>query len=341
VPAHPWRPRGALRGSAVTARAILLPVLTTLVVFVLGLATLLTAARYFTFSAERVGLALGMSPFAIGVLIVSAGTSLPELVSSVIAVTRGSPQIVVGNVLGANLSNLLLVTGAVAVVAGRQIRLGEQYILIDLHFLLGSALLLAMSLRDAGVSRVEGGFLLVAYVVYLLYLLKEGRTEKDLTLGLGEEAKQARRFPRGDVVVLVVASAFIYLGARFTIGSLEALALQVGIAPDLIALTLLSLGTTLPELVVSATAAREGRADVAVGNVLGSCVFNTLAVTGTASLVGPLVASDDMMSLPLPMFGSGALLFYLLTLDKNVSRWEGMLFLLLYGLFITEVARLA
>jgi cation:H+ antiporter len=314
--------------------------MTALALFAISLATLLTAARYFTRSAERVGLALGMSPFAIGVLIISVGTSLPELVSSVIAVTRGTSEIVVGNVLGANLSNLLLITGAVAVVAGRLLRLGEQYILIDLHFLLGAALLLAMSLRDGGMSRVEGGFLLGAYVVYLGYVLTEGRTEKALTIGLNADTPQAPRFPWADVVVLVVASAFIYLGARFTIGSLETLAMRMGIAPDLIALTLLSLGTTLPELVVSATAAREGRADVAVGNVLGSCVFNTLAVTGTAAMVGPLTATDDMLSLPLPMFGMGALLFYLLTLDKQISRWEGLLFLVIYGLFITEVARL-
>ncbi|MGD9602211.1 MAG: calcium/sodium antiporter [Gammaproteobacteria bacterium] len=309
-------------------------------IFAVSLATLLTAARYFTHSAERVGLALGMSPFAIGVLIVSAGTSLPELVSSVVAVLRDNSGIVVGNVLGANLSNLLLVTGAVAIVAGRQVKLGDQYILIDLHFLLGSALLLAMSLRDAAVSRIEAGFLLVAYVVYLLYLLKEGRTDKDLTFGLDDSARVAR-FPWRDVAVILAASAFIYVGARYTVGSLESMAVQLGIPPDLIALTLLSLGTTLPELVVSATAARRGRADVAVGNVLGSCVFNTLAVTGTAALVGPLGASEDMLVLPLPVFGMGALLFYLLTQDKQISRWEGMLLLTIYGLFMTEVVRLA
>jgi cation:H+ antiporter len=124
------------------------------------------------------------------------------------------------------------------------------------------------------------------------------------------------------------------------VSSLESLALQLGVAPAIIALTVLSLGTTLPELVVSATAARAGKADVAVGNILGSCVFNALAVAGTAALVGPVLAPEDMLSLPLPVFGASALLFYLLTLDKRVSRWEGMLFLLLYGLFIMEVARL-
>jgi cation:H+ antiporter len=316
-------------------------VLLSLLGFAVSLVVLIAAARSFTLSAERVGLALGMSPFAIGVLIVSAGTSLPELVASIVAASRGSSEIVVGNVLGANLSNLLLVMGAVAVAARRSIRLGEQYILIDLHFLLGAALLAALALRDGTVGRAEGLALLAAYSVYLVYLMREGRTEKDLTLG-GEAAaaRAASRFPRRDLGVLAVTSGLIYLGARYTIASLETVARLAGVGPDLVALTLLSVGTTLPELVVSASAARAGKADVAVGNVLGSCVFNTLAVMGTASLVRPLAATQDLLTLPLPVFGAAALLFYLLTLDKRVSRWEGMLFLLVYALFILEVARL-
>jgi len=326
---------GARRARPYTAR-----VLPSLLVFAASLALLLLAARYFTLSAERVGLALGMSPFAIGVLIVAAGTSLPELVASIVATSRGSSEIVIGNVLGANLSNLLLVTGVVAVAASG-VRLGEQYILIDLHFLVGSALLLALALRDGVLGRVEGLVLLVAFAVYLLYLIREGRTETDLTLGGDAAAERAPApFPWRDVVVLALGAGFIYLGASYTIASLETIARLAGVAPDLVALTLLSLGTTLPELVVSATAARAGKADVAIGNVLGSCVFNTLVVTGTASLVSPLVATQEMRELPLPVFGAGSVLFYLLTLDKRVSRWEGLLLLLVYAMFILEVARL-
>jgi cation:H+ antiporter len=172
-------------------------------------------------------------------------------------------------------------------------------------------------------------------------LTREGRTEKDLTIGIDTAAVRAAvRFPWRDVLVIGTAAGLIYLGARYTISSLESLALLAGVAPELIALTLLSLGTTLPELVVSAIAARAGKADVAVGNVLGSCVFNTLAVTGAASLVRPLVVTSDMLELPLPVFGAAALLFYLLTLDKRVSRWEGLLFMLVYALFVLEVSRL-
>ena len=312
--------------------------LLTLLTFAASLLVLLAAARFFTQGAERIGLALGMSPFAVGVLIVSVGTSLPELVASIVAANRGTSEIVLGNVLGANLSNLLLVMGAVAVAARASLRLGEQYILIDLHFLLGSVLLLALALRDGVVGRLEGVALLAAYAVYLLYLVREGRAEAEPTRG--GAAGPAPAVAWRDLLVLGACAALIYLGARYTISSLETIALRAGVSADLVALTLLSLGTTLPELVVSATAARAGKADVAVGNVLGSCVFNTLAVTGTASLVGPLQTTPELRELPLPVFGASALLFYLLTLDKRVSRWEGVLLLLVYGFFILEVARL-
>jgi cation:H+ antiporter len=313
-------------------------VLLALLAFAASLTLLVVAARLFTNSAERVGLALGMSPFAIGVLIVSLGTSLPELVASIVAASAGSTEIVIGNVLGANLSNLLLVTGAVAVFIPRSVRLGEQYILIDLHFLLGSVVLAAIALRDGTVGRVEGLLLIAAYSIYVTYLLKEGQGDPGVTGG-GDGSGRGG-FPVRDVLVAAATAVLIWLGARYTISSLETIARLAGVAPEIVALTLLSVGTTLPELVVSASAARAGKADVAVGNVLGSCVFNTLGVMGVASLVRPLQATPEMLGLPLPVFGAAALLFYLLTLDKRLSRWEGFLFLFVYALFILEVARL-
>src|SRR5262245_40779496 len=176
-----------------------------------------------------------MSPFAIGVLIVAAGTSLPELVASIVAASRGSSEIVIGNVLGANLSNLLLVTGVVAVAARAGVRLGEQYILIDLHFLIGAALLLALALRDGVLGRVEGLLLLAAFVVYMLYSVREGRTEAGLPLGGGAAiGREPTPFPWRDVLVLVLGAACIYLGARYTIASLETIAGLAGVAPDFV-----------------------------------------------------------------------------------------------------------
>lgn len=132
--------------------------------FAASLAVLLVAARFFTGAAERVGLRLGMSPFVVGVLIVAIGTSLPELVASILSVLAGTSEIVAGNVIGANITNLLLILGGAAVIvpAGR-ILLGEQYLFIDLHFLLGATVALGASMADGNVSRTEGVLLLTGY----------------------------------------------------------------------------------------------------------------------------------------------------------------------------------
>jgi cation:H+ antiporter len=308
-----------------------------LLLFVLGVAGLILAARLFTRSSEAIGLALGMSQFAVGVLIVSVGTSLPELVASLVAVGRGTSQIVAGNVLGANVSNLLLVLGAVAIAAPRALRLGEHYLFIDLHFLVASAFLIALSMWDGRVGRGEAVFLVLAYSLYVVYLLRAGRPASSTAGGTRSTRPGLRPL---DLVLAAAAAAAIYLAARLTITSLEAIATGLDVPPAVIAVTLLSLGTTLPELVVSAVAARHGKSDVAVGNILGSCIFNSLAVTGLAALVGPLEVPLEIVTLPLPVFVGGALLFYLLTQDKRVSGWEGALLVLLYGFFAVKVVRL-
>lgn len=304
-------------------------------IFAASLLLLLVAARLFTRAAEAIGLALGMTPFAVGVLIVSVGTSLPELVTSVVAALDGTSEIVAGNVLGANISNLLLVLAAVAMATPRGIRLGEQYLLIDLHFLVGSAFLLVLAMWDGEVGRGEGVFLLLTYALYVAYLLKEGGP---LEPGEPLHGGKQRAGPRlNDVALAVAAAGGIWLGARFTIESLERIATGLGVPPSLLAVTLLSLGTTLPELVVSAVAARQGKVEVAVGNILGSCVFNSLGVAGVAAVVSGIAVPQALLAVPVPVFGAGALLFYLLTLDKRVSRWEGALFALFYAFFAAKV----
>ena len=310
-----------------------------LLLFAASLALLLTAAKVFTRAAESIGLALGMTPFAVGVLIISVGTSLPELVTAVLAVRGGVSEIVAGNVLGANISNLLLVLAAVSMAAPRGVRLGEQYLLIDLHFLLGSALLLVLTMADGLIRRGEGIVLLLGYVLYTTYLLRDGQPNgksgaADLVGATGAHGVRLR-----DVAIAVGSAGGIYAGARFTLEALEQLAAGLGVPPAIVAVTLLSLGTTLPELVVSAVSARAGKPDVAIGNILGSCVFNALGVAGVGAVTGGVQVTDDVLGLPVPVYLAGTLLFYLLTLDKRVSRWEGALFALFYLLFILEVAR--
>mgnify|MGYP005836851257 CR=1 FL=1 len=308
-----------------------------------ALAVLLLAAKVFTASAERVGLALGMSPFAVGVFIVALGTSLPELVSSIIATSGGTSEIVSGNVLGANTANLLFILGVVAASSRRGIQLGEeQYIAIDLNFMVGSAVLLAMSMLDGAVGRLEAVVLVAAYLAYMGYLMTEGRSagaDADFSEVVGDDAKA--RVQLLDLLVLAAAGSGIYLSANATLDALVTLSARVGMSPAIASLTILSLGTTLPELAVSISAARAGRAEMAVGNILGSCIFNALGVVGVAALVGRVDVPPDLRRLPLPFFVASAALFYLLTQDKRVSRWEGVLFALLYLLLLAELGGVA
>lgn len=308
-----------------------------------ALAVLLVAAKAFTASAEHVGLALGMSPFAVGVFIVALGTSLPELVSSVLAVRQGTSEIVAGNVLGANTANLLFILGVVAATSPRGIRLGEQYIAIDLNFMVGSAVLVSMAMLDGDVERLEALVLVLAYVAYMGYLATEGRSDTadaEFSEARGDDPTQKPGIRMRDLVVLAAAGAGIFASANVTLEALLTVAARVGISPAIASLTILSLGTTLPELAVSISAARAGRAEMAVGNILGSCIFNALGVVGIAGLVGRVDVPADLARLPLPFFAASAVLFYLLTSDKRVSRWEGAMFILLYLMLLAELAGL-
>ncbi len=312
-----------------------------LLLFAASLALLLVAAHFFTGAAERIGLALGLAPFVVGVMIVAVGTSLPELVASVLSVRAGTSEIVAGNVLGANAANLLLVLGGVSAASRTpRITLGEQYIFIDLHFMLGGMVLLGAMMMDGLVSRLDGALLVAAYLAFVIYLVREGRTstaDADADAMLGGESRSITR----DAAILVAAGAAIYLGGDYTVQSLEQLATALAISPAVASITILSLGTTLPELVISLTAARRGQAELAVGNILGSCVFNTLAVSGVAALVGSVVVPAELLAFALPFVAVSTLFFYLLTQDKRISRWEGMLLLVMFAFFMLTLVQRA
>jgi len=215
----------------------------------------------------------------------------------------------------------------------RPVYLGEAYIAIDLHFLVGSAFVLGVVMFDGVVGRVEGLFLLAAYGVYVAYLLKEGSS--------GQSGGTRPPVAPRDLLVVAMSAVGIYFGAEWTVGSLQGLAGGLGVPTAIVAVTVLALGTTLPELVVSITAARQGKAPLAVGNILGSCVFNALVVVGAGAVYGTVQVPPELTGFALPFVVGASLLFYLLVQDRRISSWEGMLFLVMYALFILKVSGLA
>ena len=297
--------------------------------FLISLVVLIWGSDRFVDSAEKIGLGFGISPFIIGVTIVAFGTSLPELASSIAAVFIGESEIVVGNVVGSNITNLLLVLGIVAVVS-KQVQLNFRVMDIDIPLLVGSSFFLWFVLQDLAVSLLEAILFLVALAIFLINTFR----------GDEDEPKQERsKVSWKTYLILVGAGSLVYLGANYTIVSIQKLSDLLGIQSQVIALTLVALGTSLPEVVVSVTAARRGNSAIAIGNVLGSNIFNTYAVMGIPALFAPLTIPPSILDFSLPLMVAVTVLFGIVTVTHRVSRWEGAMFLLFYGYFIIELVK--
>jgi cation:H+ antiporter len=307
------------------------------VVFIVSLFALVKASDYFTDSAEQIGLFFGLPPFIVGVTIVALGTSLPELVTSVIAVAKHSSEVVVGNVVGSNIANVFLVFGLTAVIAKKMV-ISHDIIKVDLPFLAGSALLLAATSWDGTFSLTEGLLSLIVIVVYLFYTISTEEKHKDVVL---EKVVADRLKQRGPIwkawIILVVSAVFIYLGANYTIESIIKLSELLNIGKEVIAVSAVAFGTSLPELIVTISATRKGKPEIAVGNILGSNIFNALAVMGIPALFGALIIPNSIILFGLPIMLIATLLFVFITQDKEVAGWEGWMLLIFYVFFIGKL----
>ncbi len=224
------------------------------------------------------------------------------------------------------------------VLSRSRIDLGAQYIYIDLNYLAGAALIVVVTMFDGTVHASEAVIGLLAYCAYVFYLLKAGNTNAASdALPHPPETKSSLGWAIG---ILLASGVVIFFSANQTIDSLSKIAESLGVSKAIVSMTLLSVGTTLPECVVSVSAARAGKAGLAVGNVLGSCIFNGLMIPGVASLFGALTVPSELIHFSLPFYAAVTLFFYLLTQDKKISPFEGALLLLIYALFIGKVANL-
>lgn len=303
------------------------PLWSWLLVLVVGLVVLVKASDAFTAAADHLGRSFGLPAFVVGVTIVAVGTSLPELITSVLAVLRGASEIVAGNVVGSNVTNLLLIMGLVGVLAGR-LRLVHEVVNVDLPFLAGSAFLLAVFLWDGTVSLGEALLALAALALYLHYALKSGRTPA------GERDQTAKDGRLRSLLIIVAGALFIWLGAEATVTSVIELAAILEIGREVIAASAVALGTSLPEVTVSIAATRRGRGELAIGNVLGSNVFNAFAVIGISGLFGPLTVPDSIVTFGVPMMVIATLLAFFMIMEKELTLWEGWLLLLFYVYFL-------
>ncbi len=235
----------------------MLPLLIWTAIFVASLLVLVRASDYFIDSAEEVGLYLGFPAFIVGVTIVAIGTSLPELVSSIFAVLKNSSEIVVGNVVGSNITNILLVLGIAAVIS-KKIKVTYEITHVDLPLLECSAFLLAIMIWDGVFTLSEASLCIFGIILYLLYTVNVQKKHKDIEIEkeLKGEVKKGKLSWK-TLIILVVSAFFIYLGAEYTVESVVKLSRILNIGKEIIAISAVALGTSLPELMVTVSAARK------------------------------------------------------------------------------------
>jgi cation:H+ antiporter len=279
-------------------------------------------------AGTAIGLALGLPPVIVGLTIVAFGTSAPELVVSVDAALADHGDVAIANVIGSNLANVALVLGACAVLA--PIRVESRLVTLDIPLALAATGALWFALGDGVLSRAEGGLFLAALVVWLTASVVSARRETAaVATGFGEALPEGPSLAPSLGLLALGLGLLVAGGDLFVDGGID-LARGLGVSDALVALTVLAIGTSLPELVTSLIAALRGNADMAVGNIVGSNVFNVLAILGIASLVRPLAEGDLLVSDLLVTVAVAALLWPLARSSLLIARIEGALLLSIY-----------
>ncbi len=292
---------------------------------VLGLLGLFFGGDWLVKGASGIAERYRVPPFVIGLTIVGFGTSTPELLVSLQAALAGSPGIAIGNVLGSNIANILLILGGAAAIGPISARLTE--LRRDLAFMLGAAFLLVPLFWNGWVGRIEGSVLFGGILIYIIGALRGAAG----TMAVPEIAGP----PLGrSILFTVLGLAAVLVGARLLVDSASEIARTFGVSEAVIGLTVVAVGTSLPELATTVMAAIRGEREIALGNVIGSNVFNVLAILGITALVAPIPIESRLLTTDLPlMLATSLLLVLLIRFRHGLGRVEGAAFLAAYAIY--------
>lgn len=298
-------------------------------VFVVSLFFVIKSADWFTEGAEKLALSVGVSQWVIGLTLLALGTSLPELFTSFTASFAGMPELVVDNVVGSNIANILLIIGISAIFA-RKLVVNRDLIDLDLPILLVSQTIFVFTIWDGKVSVPEGIILLLVLVIYLAYSMRvhEGETT-------GHHHKKENMLKLSGIII--ASLVVLIFASKYTITSMIELGTLLGISASILGVTALAVGTSLPELMVSVSAARKGNFEMSLGNILGSNIFNAAGIVGLVSLFFGLTVSATTLSIGLGFLIASTLLCVISGISKRIHLWEGLLFVLLYVVFIGKL----
>jgi len=305
------------------------------VLIIAGFALLVKGADLLVEGASSIARALKVSDLVIGLTIVAFGTSTPELVVNVFAAVKANADIAIGNVVGSNIFNILIILGLSSMIFPLIVTHGTIW--IEIPMTLAAAVLLGLLANDyllthsgfQGLSRIDGLILLVCFAVFSYYVFRISGKEQDRI----DAASETKRISmKKTILMIILGLAGLFVGAKFVVDGAVALATALGVSQSLIALTIVAAGTSLPELATSVVAAYKKNSDIAVGNIVGSNIFNIFFILGISALIRPIpVQSKSNIDIGVAVFASLALFVVMFSGKKGVlDKWEGFLFVVSY-----------
>ncbi len=290
---------------------------------VLGFVMLWKGADWFVDGASSIATKFGIPQIIIGLTVVAMGTSAPEATVSIISSVKGTSDIAVGNVLGSNVMNVLIILGLSAVVLPLIVQKSTAF--IEIPFVVAISVILLLLGLDGNIDRIDGTVLIILLIVYLVYLFISAKRNKEQTL------QEEKKIPLWlSIFLTLVGVGLVIAGSQFTVETATFLAKKIGLSQRIIGLTVVALGTSLPELFTSVTASKKNNPDIAIGNIIGSNIFNIVFVLGLASVISPLGYAKDFLIDSLFAIGAVVMLFVLVIPKKKLSRWAGALMLATY-----------
>ena len=305
-----------------------------------GVVLLVAGAEGLVRGASALALRVGITPLVVGLTVVAIGTSSPELVVSVQAALAGQGGVAVGNVVGSNVANLGLIVGLAAVLSPMAVN--RTLVRFDVPVMLVSMVLLVVFLTDQTLARWEGGFLATGAILYTVWKIRTSRREvreqkEALSPELREAMTEAELGFKRHILLVIGGIALLVFGSELLLNGAVETASMLGVSEAVVGLTLVALGTSLPELATTAVAARRGEGEMALGNAVGSNIFNVFSVLGPASLVAPIQSLGVGVDTLVIMGGFGVVTLGFLVSGGRTQRWEGAVLLAGYAAYIWYV----
>lgn len=308
--------------------------LMTFVYLIAGLVLLVAGAELLVRGAAKLAAQFGISPLIIGLTVVAFGTSAPEMAVSVQASLAGSGDIAIGNVVGSNIFNVLFILGVSALIV--PLAVSRQLVRLDVPLMIGASLLAYVLAWNGELSRLDGALLFGGILTYTGLLIAKSRKDKATQDEFDKQYSDQPRKPYAwviDLVLIAAGLALLVQGANWLVEGAVSLARALGLSELVIGLTVIAAGTSLPEVATSVIAALKGQRDIAVGNIVGSNLFNLMAVLGLAALVSPLPipVSPSALAFDFPvMIAVAVACLPIFFSGYRINRWEGLLFLAYY-----------